>query len=520
MFCSLVFDTEDYTSPEHWGMDDIPKWCAEIMSEEGITGTFLVIGNKARSIRDRGRKDVIAAMRKHEIGLHTQFGSDHPTLTESQAPLEWHEAVEAAELREGPGYRELGEIFDTNIGSFSTHGASQSAPMHYVAGAKFDRPWLYSFAAAPANPVCWYDYCFQYGPYGLGIGSEGNYSRPDQIDAVLQRWEGEVEAFHTAGVPWIQIFMAHPLMIRAKQFNDALNYADGKNRIPWVTPEMRTLEEMEVARTQFRRVVRWIAKHPKLTNATLYDTFRKLGLRKAKITRAELAAYATVAHRHESIRTGYSFSPGEALLAMAEGLLAKILPQATQVREVLGPIGETPRMPDNYLTYLGAEDLRKLARGIMSHFHGTGMLPTALPCPNTGVAGGRMGLPTIYHVLCDGWLQTNEQRKDVRVRVPHIVNRYPQYTDEVEARFRRAWLNWPIHSIDMPLENLSRHVRLQCWTCKNLYDGKDKPFYPPGQEPGAVTVRSTPAARNSTASQGSHSGQGSQNGGKRQRRKR
>lgn len=484
MYCSLCFDTEDYTSPEHWGMDDIPKWNAEIMTQEGIVGTFLVIGNKARSIRDRKRTDVIAAMRRHEIGLHTQFGSDHPTLVESQAPLEWHEAVEAAELREGAGFRELGEIFDTNIGSFSTHGASQTAAMHYVAGAKFDRPWLYSFATDAQKNNCWFASCFQFGFQGLQI-SEAAYSQPAAVDATLERWEKQIDELHAAGHRWIMIFMAHPLMIRCKQFNDALNFADGKNRIPWVTPEMRTPAEMDIAKQQFRRVVKWIKKHPKLQNKSLYDTFRELGRRKEKITRAELAAYATVARRYQSIRTGYSFSPAEALLSMAEGLLAKSLPNATHVRQVLGPIGETPRMPDNYLSYLSAADLKKLARGLLSHFHGTGMLPSALPCPN---GAGRMGLPTVYHVLCDGWMQSHEHRREISARVPNICNRYPQNTDEVEARARKGWLNWPIHDLNMPLENISRHMRLQCWTWKDLYTGKDTPFYPAGEAADTAVV--------------------------------
>ena len=47
MYASLLFDVEDYITPPEFGLDDIPRWLAEIMTEEGITGTFLVIGNKA-----------------------------------------------------------------------------------------------------------------------------------------------------------------------------------------------------------------------------------------------------------------------------------------------------------------------------------------------------------------------------------------------------------------------------------------------------------------------------------------
>ncbi len=56
MLLVINFDVEDYTTPASEGIDDIPKWLAEIMSEEGVTGTFYVIGEKARSLEQRGRR--------------------------------------------------------------------------------------------------------------------------------------------------------------------------------------------------------------------------------------------------------------------------------------------------------------------------------------------------------------------------------------------------------------------------------------------------------------------------------
>jgi len=89
MYASLFFDTEDYTTPEQHRIDDIPMHLAQIMSEEGVTGTFLVIGRKAYSLADRGRRDVIEAMAKHELGSHTDNGSHHPTTMEYLAGLDW-----------------------------------------------------------------------------------------------------------------------------------------------------------------------------------------------------------------------------------------------------------------------------------------------------------------------------------------------------------------------------------------------------------------------------------------------
>ena len=92
-FMVICFDVEDYTSPESVGMDDIPKWLAETMTEEGVTGSFFVIGEKARSIAERGRTDVIEAMAKHDIGSHTNYGSIHPTVTEILEHATWEEGT-------------------------------------------------------------------------------------------------------------------------------------------------------------------------------------------------------------------------------------------------------------------------------------------------------------------------------------------------------------------------------------------------------------------------------------------
>jgi hypothetical protein len=385
-------------------------------------------------------------------------------MTEALAPLEWHESTKLALEREGAGYRDLEKIFDTNIGSFSSHGASQTASMHAVAGRHFKRPWLYSFATGEGEDMCWYADCFQFSIGGLGI-SEASYSNPAKVTETLERWEKSVAEMVAAKRRWACIFMAHPLMIRCKQFNDALNYADGKNRWPWRTPEMRTLKEMKIAQEQFRRVVRWIANHSDLRVRTLYDTFRAYGKRKPHITRDELSAYATEARKHQSIRTGYAFSAAEALLAMAEDVSRKSVSPRRAVQAVLGPLDESPRMPDNALEWLSGDALRTLAHSLLEATTQTGHLPTALLAPG---GAGRMGLPTIFHTLCDAWLQLHEGSKKPRVRVMHICSRYPNAAAAIEARARQRWLNWPIHDLHMPLEKISRDARLQSWTYKTV----------------------------------------------------
>jgi len=66
----LWFDTEDYLLP---ASDDAAKRVADILTERNIRATFKVVGEKARTLERRGRHDVIAALRKHDIGFHSDF---------------------------------------------------------------------------------------------------------------------------------------------------------------------------------------------------------------------------------------------------------------------------------------------------------------------------------------------------------------------------------------------------------------------------------------------------------------
>ena len=62
MYAVLAFDTEDVYFPPEYGIDDVPGWLAEIMTECQIRGTFFVMGEKARSMKARGRTDVLERM--------------------------------------------------------------------------------------------------------------------------------------------------------------------------------------------------------------------------------------------------------------------------------------------------------------------------------------------------------------------------------------------------------------------------------------------------------------------------
>src|SRR5947199_1432751 len=76
IYVILWFDTEDYILP---ASDDAALKVANWLDKEGIRATFKVVGEKARALERRKRNDVIDALKKHEIGYHSNFHSTQPS---------------------------------------------------------------------------------------------------------------------------------------------------------------------------------------------------------------------------------------------------------------------------------------------------------------------------------------------------------------------------------------------------------------------------------------------------------
>src|SRR5262245_49097172 len=75
VYVILWFDTEDYLLPAD---DDATKRLCEMLTQRGIRATFKLVGEKARVLERRKRIDVIRALKKHDIGYHSNFHSVHP----------------------------------------------------------------------------------------------------------------------------------------------------------------------------------------------------------------------------------------------------------------------------------------------------------------------------------------------------------------------------------------------------------------------------------------------------------
>src|SRR5437773_4109618 len=142
----IWFDTEDYLLLAD---DDATKRLCEMLTERGIRATFKLVGEKARVLERRGRNDVIAALKKHDIGYHSNFHSVHPTPTEYLADCGWLDGVAEFARREGPGAADVRRILGVPALSCYGQPGSSWGPQTIAA--------LKQIGVAPHGTPCYVD---------------------------------------------------------------------------------------------------------------------------------------------------------------------------------------------------------------------------------------------------------------------------------------------------------------------------------------------------------------------------
>ena len=121
VYVVLWFDTEDYIEP---AADDAALRIAKDLTAEGVRATFKVVGEKARVLESRGRRDVIQELSKHGLGYHSNWHSVHPAPAEHQVRLGYLDGAAEFERREGQGVADLKRIFGVQPTCYGQPGNS------------------------------------------------------------------------------------------------------------------------------------------------------------------------------------------------------------------------------------------------------------------------------------------------------------------------------------------------------------------------------------------------------------
>jgi hypothetical protein len=272
----LWFDTEDYLLPAD---DDASKRLAEMLTEKGVRATFKLVGEKARVLEKRGRKDVIAALQKHDIGYHANFHSVHPTPSEYLASCGFLDGIAEFVRREGPGAADVRRIFQVpTLSCYGQPGSSWGSQT--LAG-------LREIGVAPHGIGCYVDEGNHVGYRGIPYWYENaivvynmgdNWTRmelhdPAQEEAGHKKAAAIADRLRQQDKPGLISIFYHPCEWVHQEFWDGVNFRRGANppREQWKPPGQLTPEKTEAAFQRFAGYIDFIKSLPNVRFVTATD---------------------------------------------------------------------------------------------------------------------------------------------------------------------------------------------------------------------------------------------------------
>ena len=271
IYVALWFDTEDYLLSAD---DDASLRVAELLTKRNIPATFKIVGEKARVLEQRKRADVIAALKKHDIGYHSNFHSVHPAPAEYLAETGLLDGVAEFIRREKRGADDIRRIF--NLDKLSCYGqpGSSWASQTIVALPHMNIAPVYLDAGNHVG--------LGGKPFHFAGGLNVYYMNPNQTRMDLHEPNAEAPAkenvskiatrLSSSGGGLISIFY-HPCEWVHVQFWDGVNFSRGANppRKLWRPPQQRTREETDAAFARFERYVDHIKSIPNVRFVTASD---------------------------------------------------------------------------------------------------------------------------------------------------------------------------------------------------------------------------------------------------------
>ncbi len=469
----VIGDQDTY----HEDADEVvssPIWLADILSDEGVTGLFVIQSRRAEILAEQGRSDVITALRRHEIGLH---GRDvHPVLPEVVEGLGWSEGVEALMAVEGAELELLGRVFEVAPVCLSQH-RSFAAPQVFALARRFGIPYLFGYPSAPPTySLSWYAGalnvpCNSPAPEFLGFfpGVFDDALHDDAAFAnLLNRLRKHIDRCHEVGLPLLVVFVCHPERLcyagplELWQYGNGLNH--GRSAVPAECEAPRSRAEITRSLVNFRTLVRYLRDAAALEPITVSDMIRRYGRQAPTVSCEVVADMARKALHERQIPIGAGVSAAEGLLGFADSLCqfaqSGRLPESIVRRDVLGPIEAPPLAPE--VSRLEANWLITLAGDLVATSIETGHLPAALQ-----VDGGAVGLGTLFGAFAEAYLATlrGNPLTGGDVLTLGVWPRYPQIAFALGER-QRLCAEDPLVRPGLATDAPALHTRLQTWTLK------------------------------------------------------
>jgi hypothetical protein len=473
---ALLFDVEDIFSPPEVGNDDSIQELATILTEEGLRGTFLFIGDRALQLRQRKRQDVIDSLAPHEVGLHTR-SARHPCSPEYVQRQSWEEGVAEALRHERAGVEIIREVFGRPACALSAHNQF-TTPHSQRAAALLGLPYIYAFPAAPPlYSVSWYA-----GALGLPWSSptlagappfraffdgfDDHYHSHAAFRAQMRRFNAHIKSCLAPRQPFLSLLLYHPQRVRLAEFIDRFWSPNGIN-LPakeWGSygqPARYTPQQVKRSLANFRRLARSIRADRRLQPLSIGEIVRKYGTQPAELAFKEIIAASRPICAKNEILLPQRFSPAELLVAMAQAIVHTSRhgtpPARVTRRDVLGPTQNLVFYPER--AGLNRAALVQNANLLLAHVGKTGCLPATI-----GEVGERIGSNHLYRAFAESCLAIADGGLPAEIQLRRMP-RHPVLAEAIGMRYVQV-AEAGLMSPDLDVDALYRHGKLQTWTLK------------------------------------------------------
>ena len=273
-------DVEDVYTPDS---DDALLALCRIFADEGVSLSLFVAGEKARVMRQRGRKDVIEAMRPHEICYHGNYWGDFPEpATRYGVRLPFDEAVSLALSVESKGLHDVADITGQFPVAWCCHQAQQSLPMQYamkLAGVRCwaggPRGWIMNWLSWPRTNCT----VSMQGSWAMEVDplNRETPKEPADVEADLHHAQGTLERV-AAGKDFVS-FIGHPVCWVVSNWGNLYQYATlfrygtagpYPRPRPHITALRRSDADRRAAFEFTQKLLRWVKARTDL-NVTTYS---------------------------------------------------------------------------------------------------------------------------------------------------------------------------------------------------------------------------------------------------------
>ena len=461
----ISFATEDFVTPQH---DEILIRLAKGLSERGLVGNFHLTGQLARTLRRRGRADVMEALRKHEIGYHSNTHGARPFLAGLLEDNTWDEGLAKVLPTEARGLRDVEKIMGKKAQYYTLEFIKAPQLIHAVRLLGI-RQLGYSPIPTFGRAAVWMADVLCCGNE-LTLGMEAGPDTPNRLERMRTKFDQLYERARAGENDGVIRAFLHPykLITPPTQSWGRINRLYTGESLPgcdWQVPQCfdadvteRLLGEHEAMLDHMASRI-GVSFEPMSILASMYAEQRP-----AFVPLATIAALAErVVNRPTApVVDGMSYSPAEAygLIMGALGHYGKMaeLPDAVPLRPGLGPVAELAQFDearavtsDDFLQACALED---------GHYDFHGHMSSGFEW-----AGAQIGPGTALAVaatLLLGLIRSEAPPGQVAIRPQPSL---PEAADEPYFQ-EQTFYREGIYPDGFTGEAICRHCRLQSWSVR------------------------------------------------------